>query len=125
MSLNNKTAAELSLMLKNKEISAVELTKDVFSQIANVEDKIGAYVTLCEESAVAAAQKVDEKRANGEQLSELAGIPIAVKDNLCTDGILTTCSSKMLYNFVPPYNATVVDKIYKNDMIVTDRKSVV
>ena len=121
MSLNNKTAAELSLMLKNKEISAVELTKDVFSQIANVEDKIGAYVTLCEESAVAAAQKVDEKRANGEQLSELAGIPIAVKDNLCTDGILTTCSSKMLYNFVPPYNATVVDKIYKNDMIVTGK----
>ena len=57
MSLNNKTAAELSLMLKNKEISAVELTKDVFSQIANVEDKIGAYVTLCEESAVAAKKK--------------------------------------------------------------------
>jgi len=121
MSLNNKTAAELSKMLNSKEISAVELTKDVFSQIADVEEKVGAYVTLCEENALKAAQAVDQKRANGEELSALAGIPIAVKDNLCTDGILTTCSSKMLYNFVPPYNATVVDKLYKNDMIITGK----
>ena len=116
-----KSAAELSTMLKNGECSSVELTKSVFGRISETEDKVAAYVSLCEESALAKAAEVDAKRAAGEELSPLAGIPIAVKDNICTKGVLTTCSSKMLYNFKPPYNATVVEKLNKCDYVMTGK----
>ena len=116
-----KSAAELSTMLRNGECSSVELTKSVFGRIAETEDKVAAYVSLCEESALAKAAEVDAKRAAGEELSPLAGIPIAVKDNICTKGVLTTCSSKMLYNFKPPYNATVVEKLNKCDYVMTGK----
>ena len=117
--LYTKSAAELSAMLKKGECSSVELTKSVFDRIAETESKVDAYVTLCEESAMAKAAEVDAKRAKGEELSPLAGIPIAVKDNICTKGVLTTCSSKMLYNFKPPYDATVVEKAVRGSEIVS------
>mgnify|MGYP005761612909 FL=1 len=121
MELFKKTASELSELLAKKEISAVELAKDVLERTKAVDDKVGAYITVAEESALAQAAAVDAKRASGEELSALAGIPVAVKDNICTKGTLTTCASKMLYNFKPPYNATAVDKLAAHDMVVTGK----
>lgn len=121
MELYQKTAAELSAMLKNKEVSSVELTKAAFARTAAVEDKVGAYITLTEEQALAAAEAVDAKRAAGEALSPLAGVPVSVKDNICTKGIKTTCASKMLENFQPPYNATVMDKLNAADLVMTGK----
>lgn len=121
MELFNKTAVELSEMLKSKQISSVELTKSVFDRIENVEDKIEAYVTLDKESALKKAEEIDYKRAQGEILNDLAGIPIGIKDNISTKGLKTTCSSKMLENYVPPFNATVMKKVQNSGMIVTGK----
>lgn len=120
MKLYEKTAAELSEMLKSKECSAVEILNDVNSRISDVEDKVGAYVTL-NEKAVESAKKVDQAIANGETVHPLAGIPIGIKDNISTKGLRTTCSSKMLENYVPPFNATVVDKINDAGMVITGK----
>jgi aspartyl-tRNA(Asn)/glutamyl-tRNA(Gln) amidotransferase subunit A len=111
MELYTKSAAELSRMLRDKSCSATEIAQSVFSRIDAVEDKVKAYITLTRDSAMDQAKAVDELLAKGESLSPLAGIPVAVKDNICTKDILTTCASKMLYNFVPPYNATVMEKL--------------
>lgn len=121
MELYQKTAAELSAMLNNKEVSAVELTKAAFARTAQVEDKVGAYITLTEEQALADAAAIDAKRAAGEALSPLAGIPVSVKDNICTKGVKTTCASRMLENFLPPYNATVTDKLHAAGLIMTGK----
>ncbi len=121
MDLYKLTATKLSKMLRDKEISSVELTQSVFDRINCVEDKVNAYVTLTNDIALEQAKRVDERRANGEALSALAGIPIGIKDNICTKDILTTCSSKMLHNFVPPYNATVMNKLLNNDIVVTGK----
>ncbi len=121
MELYKKSAYELSQMMKNGEVSSVEITKSVFERIKAVEPKIDAYVTLDEENALKAAQEIDNKRAAGEDLPELAGIPIGIKDNISTKGLKTTCSSKMLENYVPPFNATVMNKVYENGMVVTGK----
>ncbi len=118
MRLYEKTASELSEMLKNKECSAVELCDDVLARINETENKIGAYVTVAEESAKENAQKIDKLIASGEILHPLAGIPIGIKDNISTKGIRTTCSSKMLENYVPPFDATVMNKINDAGMTV-------
>lgn len=120
MKLYEKTASELSEMLAKKECSAVEIYNDVKSRIDSVEDKVGAYVTL-NENALKQAEEVDNARANGEQLHPLAGIPIGIKDNISTKGLRTTCSSKMLENYVPPFNATVMEKINSAKMVVTGK----
>lgn len=98
-------------MLVRKEVSAVEICTDVFRRIDAVEDRIKAFVTLTRDEAMARARAVDEKIAAGEEIHPLAGIPVAIKDNMCTRGVRTTCSSKILANFIPPYNATVVEKL--------------
>lgn len=120
MELYEKTASELSEMLKSKQISSVELTESVFDRISAVEDKVEAYVTLCRDKALEQAKELDNRRTK-ETLHPLAGIPIGIKDNISTKGILTTCSSKMLYNYVPPFNAHVIDRINDADMIITGK----
>lgn len=120
MELYEKTASELSEMLKSKQISSVELTESVFDRIGAVEDKVEAYVILCRDKALEQAKELDNRRTK-ETLHPLAGIPIGIKDNISTKGILTTCSSKMLYNYVPPFNAHVIDRINDADMIITGK----
>ena len=112
--LLKKTAAEQSKALKNKEISAVELTKAAFERINDLDEKLGAFNSLTENTALETAKKVDQKIAAGEDLPLLAGIPLALKDNMNLIGSKTTASSKILENFVSPFNATVTEKLLNN-----------
>ena len=121
MELYEYTATGLSEMLKEKKCSATEITNSVFARIDAVEDKVRAYVTLTKELALAQAAEVDKKSAVGQKLSPLAGIPIGIKDNICTKGVTTTCSSKILSNFVPPYSATVIEKLKAAGTIFTGK----
>lgn len=107
--LEQSTVAEALRRLEKKEISALELTEAALCRIKAVDERVKAFVTVTEAEALAAAAQVDSKRLRGEKMAPLAGIPMALKDNMCTKGVLTTCSSKMLHNFRPPYNATVVE----------------
>lgn len=116
--LTKKSLSELASALENKEISSVELTREYLNSIAKNEEKIGAYITVDEKSALDSAAAVDQKRANGEKLSPLAGIPAAIKDNICTKGTKTTCASKMLADFVPPYDAHVIERLKANDFVM-------
>ncbi|WP_449240831.1 Asp-tRNA(Asn)/Glu-tRNA(Gln) amidotransferase subunit GatA [Desulfoscipio gibsoniae] len=111
MPLYYSTAHQLHDMLVSKEISAEEITRAVFNRIEQVEDKIRAYITLTKDQAISSARSVDKARAAGEELPLLAGIPVAVKDNMCTQGVRTTCASKILYNYIPPYNAAVLERL--------------
>ena len=105
---------EQSKALKNKEISAVELTNAAFERINALEGKIGAFNSLTKDTALETAKKVDERIAKGEELPLLAGVPLALKDNMNLIGSKTTASSKILENFVSPYNATVTEKLLGN-----------
>jgi aspartyl-tRNA(Asn)/glutamyl-tRNA(Gln) amidotransferase subunit A len=104
------TIHETARLLKEKKISSVELTQQYLERIRQVEPKVKAFVTVTEEIALEQARKADAAIAAGKA-GPLMGIPVAIKDNMCTRGIKTTCSSKMLENFVPPYNAAVVEKL--------------
>lgn len=112
------TITELQSKLQKKEVSSVELTKEYLEKIKNTDDKVHAYITVTEEEALSAAQKADEKLANGEATSPLCGIPMSVKDNICTKDIKTTCASKILGNFIPPYNATVWNKLQNSGSVI-------
>ncbi|MBP2641251.1 MAG: gatA [Firmicutes bacterium] len=118
MELFKLTAHELHQKLVNKEVSSVEITQSVLGRIDAVEDKVQSYVNQTRELALAKARQVDEKIKKGEPISPLAGIPGAIKDNMCTKGIKTTCSSKILENFVAPYDATVIEKLTEQDMVL-------
>ena len=117
MELYEYTAHELADMLEVGKTTSVEITKSYFNRIKEIDPKVKAYVTTLEDAALKKAEEVDQKRKNGEQVSKLAGIPIGIKDNICITGVKTTCSSKMLENFVSPYDATVIEDINKEDMI--------
>ncbi len=111
MQLFELTAHEIADKLASREVSAREVTDAVLNRIGDVEGHVKAFVTVTEAQAQASADAVDAARSRGEALSPLAGIPLALKDNLCTLGVETTCSSKILKGFKPPYSATVVDKL--------------
>lgn len=117
MKLIEKNAAELSQMLQNKECSSVELTQEVLAQISAVEPKVGAYITLCDD-CLEQAEKVDNARAAGESLHPLAGIPLAIKDNISTKDLRTTCASRMLENYVPPFDATIMQAVRDSNMVI-------
>ena len=118
MDLYNKTAHELHDLLQAKKISAAELTANVLARVDDVESKIGAYLAITRDKAQADAKAVDEKISRGEKIFPLEGIPCAVKDNICTKGIKTTCASKILENFVPPYDATAYKKLAAQNPIL-------
>lgn len=112
--LLKKSATEQSKAIKNKEISAVELTKAALERINQIDEKLGCFNSLTEDTALATAKKVDEMVARGEELPLLAGVPLALKDNMNLIGSRTTASSKILENFVSPFNATITQKLLDN-----------
>lgn len=117
MNLYELSVEKASKMLKDKEISSVELTNALLDRIDEKDKSIEGYITVAKESALNSAMLADEKIKNGE-ISPLTGVCASVKDNICTDKILTTCASKMLYNFVPPYDATVVKNLKAQNSVI-------
>ncbi len=109
-------------MLMRREISAVELTQEYLSRIQEHDGEIQSYITVTEERALKDAANAQKKMDSGEA-GMLCGIPIAVKDNICTEGIRTTCASKMLEDFVPPYNATVMEKLQAENVVLLGKTS--
>ena len=115
--ITSLTVHELQQKLKRKELTIAEILESYCNRINEKEPEVEAFVTTYLEEAKAEAQKVQEKLDNGEDLGEYAGIPIGIKDNLCMKGTKTTCSSKMLENFVSPYDATVIEKLKDENII--------
>jgi aspartyl-tRNA(Asn)/glutamyl-tRNA(Gln) amidotransferase subunit A len=111
MQLTNLTIREAHELLAAKKISSVELTQAVLDRIHDVDKKVKSYVTVTDELALEQARKADERIAKGENVTPLTGIPFSMKDCISTRGIRTTCSSKILENYVPQYNATVTNKL--------------
>ena len=118
MKLFEQPAHVLHDMLVNNEITSLELTEAILSRIDEVEGDVKAYLTLTRDEAIAQAKAVDEKIARGEKIFFLEGIPGGIKDNICTKGVKTTCASKILQNFVPPYSATVVNKLNAENAVI-------
>ncbi|HFR3476018.1 TPA: Asp-tRNA(Asn)/Glu-tRNA(Gln) amidotransferase subunit GatA [Streptococcus suis] len=119
MTFNNKTIDELHDLLVKKEISATELTKATLEDIKSREGAVDAFLTITEDAALAQAAALDEKGIDSDNV--MAGIPLAVKDNISTKGILTTAASKMLYNYEPIFDATSVAQAYAKDMIIVGK----
>ena len=111
MQLHRLTIHELRDLIQKGEVSPVEVVQGMFIRIGQVEDRIQAYNTLTPRTALAFAKKFEDMRARRETVPPLAGIPLAIKDVICTKGVATTCSSKILENYIPPYNATVMNRL--------------
>jgi aspartyl-tRNA(Asn)/glutamyl-tRNA(Gln) amidotransferase subunit A len=116
--LHELNAQQTIRKIRGNEVTAQECVEAVFERIHQLETKINAYVTLTEEQALKKAKEIDTKISEKKQVGKLAGIPIAIKDAICTQGITTTCSSRMLENFVPPYDAEVIQRIKREDGII-------
>lgn len=114
--------SDMRSMLDKKEISVSELTDAYLDRINAVDGKVDSYITVTADAAKKAAEKAQEKINKGEA-SALCGIPLAIKDNICTEGVKTTCASVMLENFIPPYNATVMDKLESEDIVMLGKTS--
>ncbi|OGL45088.1 MAG: aspartyl/glutamyl-tRNA amidotransferase subunit A [Candidatus Schekmanbacteria bacterium RBG_16_38_11] len=111
MELYSLSILNIHRMLEKKEVSVKEVTQSVLGRIKKVEEKVNAYVTVLADNALEKASLLDEKIKSEGVKDELFGIPLAIKDNMCIKDVLTTCSSKILSNFIPPYNATVIEKL--------------
>ncbi|WP_294392916.1 Asp-tRNA(Asn)/Glu-tRNA(Gln) amidotransferase subunit GatA [uncultured Clostridium sp.] len=112
------TLKEMVSKIKSRELSSEEVVSSYLTNILEKEPQVNAFLTIMSEEALAKAEEIDKKIAAGEKLGALAGIPIAIKDNICTEGVSTTCASKMLEDFVPPYDATVIKKLLAEDAII-------
>ena len=118
MKITELTVRQLAQVLERKEISAREAAQSYLNAIAEKDGQVGAYLTVTEELALRQADAVDQKRAAGETLPALAGVPCGIKDNICTKGTTTTCASKMLEHFVPPYDAAVMEKLQSQQTVM-------
>ncbi|MEW8979571.1 MAG: Asp-tRNA(Asn)/Glu-tRNA(Gln) amidotransferase subunit GatA [Symbiobacterium sp.] len=117
--IHKLSAARLNRLFLGGELSAVEITESVLSRIAEVEPAVGAFLTVTAEHALDRARKLDARRKAGDtEFGPLAGVPIALKDNICTCGIETNCASRMLKGWVPPYDATVVERLRASGAII-------
>ena len=117
MEITELTVHELQEKLEKKELSVTEITKAYINKINEKEKDVNAFITLLTSEAEEEAKNMEQKIESGQAPSSLAGIPIGIKDNICTKGVKTTCASKMLENFVSPYNATVVEKLKEAGLI--------
>ncbi len=117
MQLYEYTAYHLTGMIKSGKVSSREVVESVFKRISQVEESVHAYITLTEKEAIARAESIDKKIKSGERVGELAGIPVAIKDNMNIKGTKTTCASKMLESFISPYDSTVIRKLRDADAV--------
>ena len=118
MSLMSLTAVELGKQIQKKEVTAVDATREALAAIDACEKSVHSFVTVDAERALQRAQEVQEQIASGSLTSPLAGVPVAIKDNMCTKGLKTTCSSKILYNFIPTYTSEAVLRLERAGAII-------
>jgi len=121
MEIQELSVKELRDNIASHQISSVEATEVIFKRIEQIEPVVGAYISTFKEQAVAKAQEVDKKIAGGKPVGLLAGVPVAIKDNMCTTFGATTCASRILENFHAPYNATVVEKLLAADAVIVGK----
>ena len=122
MNFHLKSFKELRYLLDNHDVTAVELTEHFLNRAEKLDGEIGSYVTLCREQALEQAKEA-QKRIDAGDIAPMTGIPVAIKDNICTKGVRTTCSSKMLENFVPPYDATVVAALKAQGAVILGKNN--
>ncbi len=120
MKLYELTIHQAHQLLKNREVSSLELTRAVLEHIEKTEEKVHAFVSVTGDEALIQAAQADE-RIKGDDPTPLTGVPVTIKDNMCTRGVTTTCSSKMLENFIPPYDATVVERLNQEGMVMVGK----
>jgi aspartyl-tRNA(Asn)/glutamyl-tRNA(Gln) amidotransferase subunit A len=118
MSLHDLSATALCQQLNSRQVSSREVAQAFLDQIAKSDGKIDAFLSVDPDRSLARAKEIDDRRAAGKEVSLLAGLPVAIKDVICTKGWTTTCGSKMLANFVPPYDATVTQKLHAADAVL-------
>lgn len=122
MDVSTLKIRDMRKLLDDKKISATELTKEYLTRISDYNDKLEVYITVTEEKALESAKKAQEI-IDAKNSSALCGIPMAIKDNICTEGVKTTCSSKILENFIPPYNATSIENLNNNGAVMLGKVS--
>ncbi|MFN3967073.1 MAG: amidase, partial [Endomicrobiia bacterium] len=111
MELYKESAIAIKEKIKNREISAIKVTEYFLDRIKKIDPKINSFISVFESDALSCAEKIDSEIKSGKNSGELAGLPIAIKDNICVRGQPTTCASKILENYIAPYNATVIEKL--------------
>ncbi len=122
MNFHLKSFKELRYLLDNHDVTSVELTRHFLDRAKEMDGQLNTYVTLCEQEALAQAEAA-QKRIDAGDIAPMTGIPVAIKDNICTKGVRTTCSSKMLENFIPPYDATVVAALKAQGAVILGKNN--
>ncbi|MEM2788511.1 MAG: amidase, partial [Candidatus Bathyarchaeia archaeon] len=118
MRLRDLSAIEVAERVRRQEISAEDYISSIIERIREVDGKINAFISVTAEAALEKAREIDGRIRRGERVGVLAGVAVAIKDNICTLGIRTTCASRILENFIPPYDATVVERLKREDAII-------
>src|SRR4051812_10681480 len=111
MNLKNITADKLVALYQHRDLSVTEVITSVFEEIERTDKDVRSFITLCKDRAMEEARRIDSKIAAGETLEPLSGVPVAIKDNLALRDVQTTCASKMLEGYMPPYTATAVERL--------------